>query len=135
VSVLLCTRTVQDEAAVKAGRHLRAFERAGKQAGRRERHCPQQPLARFRLPEASSLPVRLPASGQRSVHPLQGIAGQFRETLGQVAGDEIAQAIQLAIEYDPQPPYDAGSPDRAPAQVVARLRSRSRFILTAGAAD
>lgn len=69
------------------------------------------------------------------MHPLQGIAGQFRETLGQVAGDEIAQAIQLAIEYDPQPPYDAGSPDRAPAQVVARLRSRSRFTLTAGAAD
>jgi len=49
---------------------------------------------------------------------------------GRVAGDEIAQAIQLAIEYDPQPPYDAGSPDRAPAQVVASLRARSSFILT-----
>jgi putative intracellular protease/amidase len=49
---------------------------------------------------------------------------------GQVAGDEVAQAIQLGIEYDPQPPYDAGSPDRAPAEIVARLRSRSRTILT-----
>jgi putative intracellular protease/amidase len=49
---------------------------------------------------------------------------------GRIAGDEIAQAIQLGIEYDPQPPYDAGSPDRAPAQIVASLRARSRFILT-----
>jgi transcriptional regulator GlxA family with amidase domain len=49
---------------------------------------------------------------------------------GRIAGDEAAQAIQLSIEYDPQPPYDAGSPDRAPAQIVASLRARSRFILT-----
>ncbi len=34
------------------------------------------------------------------------------------------------IEYDPQPPYDAGSPDRAPAEIVSRLRDRSRFLLT-----
>ncbi len=47
---------------------------------------------------------------------------------GRIAGDEVAQAIQLGIEYDPQPPYDAGSPDRAPAAVVARLRSGSRFV-------
>jgi transcriptional regulator GlxA family with amidase domain len=43
--------------------------------------------------------------------------------------DEIAQAIQLGIEYDPQPPFDAGSPAKAPASVVERLRKRSRFIL------
>jgi putative intracellular protease/amidase len=49
---------------------------------------------------------------------------------GRVAGDETAQAIQLMIEYDPQPPYDAGSPDRAPAEVVRRLRAHSRFHLT-----
>lgn len=49
---------------------------------------------------------------------------------GRVAGDETAQAIQLMIEYDPQPPYDAGSPDRAPAEVVRRLRAQSRFHLT-----
>ena len=44
-------------------------------------------------------------------------------------GDEMAQAIQLAIEYDPQPPFDAGSPEKAPPAVVERLRSRSRFIM------
>jgi putative intracellular protease/amidase len=47
---------------------------------------------------------------------------------GRVAGDEVAQAIQLMIEYDPQPPYDAGSPAKAPAQIVARLRGGSRFV-------
>jgi putative intracellular protease/amidase len=49
---------------------------------------------------------------------------------GRIAGDETAQAIQLGIEYDPQPPYDSGSPDRAPAEIVTRMQARSRFILT-----
>ncbi|MEU6322095.1 DJ-1/PfpI family protein [Streptomyces sp. NPDC047009] len=50
--------------------------------------------------------------------------------LGRVAGDEHAQAVQLLTEYDPQPPYDAGSPDKAPAHLVAEFRTKSRFILT-----
>jgi transcriptional regulator GlxA family with amidase domain len=49
---------------------------------------------------------------------------------GRIADDQTAQAIQLAIEYDPQPPYDAGSPDRAPADIARSMRARSRFILT-----
>jgi transcriptional regulator GlxA family with amidase domain len=49
---------------------------------------------------------------------------------GRIAGDEVAQAIQLGIEYDPQPPYDAGSPAKAPVDIVAAQRRRSRFILT-----
>jgi putative intracellular protease/amidase len=44
-----------------------------------------------------------------------------------LAGDTVAQAIQLGIEYDPQPPFDAGSPRSAPAEIVEMLRSRSRF--------
>jgi putative intracellular protease/amidase len=44
-----------------------------------------------------------------------------------IAGDQVAQAIQLSIEYDPQPPFDAGSPAKAPADVVQLLRARSRF--------
>ncbi|MFI1281760.1 DJ-1/PfpI family protein [Streptomyces sp. NPDC020858] len=43
--------------------------------------------------------------------------------LGRIAGDELAQTVQLMTEYDPQPPYDAGSPDKAPAELVARLRA------------
>jgi transcriptional regulator GlxA family with amidase domain len=44
-----------------------------------------------------------------------------------IAGDQVAQAIQLGIEYDPHPPFDAGSPTKAPAEVVQLLRARSRF--------
>jgi transcriptional regulator GlxA family with amidase domain len=46
-----------------------------------------------------------------------------------VAGEDVAQAIQLGIEYDPQPPFDAGAPEKAPAGIVALLRERSRFVL------
>jgi transcriptional regulator GlxA family with amidase domain len=45
----------------------------------------------------------------------------------QIAGDHVAQAIQLGIEYDPEPPFDAGSPAKAPEQIVRMLRERSRF--------
>jgi len=38
--------------------------------------------------------------------------------VGREAGPELAQAVQLGIEYDPQPPFDAGSPAKAPAPIV-----------------
>ena len=38
----------------------------------------------------------------------------------------VAQAIQLGIEYDPAPPFDAGSPDKAPQDVVELVRSMQR---------
>ena len=41
-------------------------------------------------------------------------------------GDRTAQTIQLSIEYDPQPPLDAGSPGKAPAEVVELLRRLDR---------
>jgi transcriptional regulator GlxA family with amidase domain len=44
-----------------------------------------------------------------------------------IAGEEVAQAIQLGIEYDPQPPFDAGSPAKAPAAIVEGVREYSRF--------
>jgi putative intracellular protease/amidase len=40
-----------------------------------------------------------------------------------LASPEVAQAIQLGLEYDPQPPFDAGSPDKAPAEIVELVRS------------
>lgn len=42
-----------------------------------------------------------------------------------IAGPEVAQAIQLGIEYDPQPPFDAGAPSKAPAEIVELLARRS----------
>jgi transcriptional regulator GlxA family with amidase domain len=50
-----------------------------------------------------------------------------------IAGDDVAQAIQLGIEYDPQPPLRAGSPQTAPPHIVARQRERLRERLAAGA--
>ncbi|WP_121750208.1 DJ-1/PfpI family protein [Streptomyces sp. E2N166] len=49
--------------------------------------------------------------------------------VGRIAGDEHAQAVQLLTEYDPRPPYDAGSPEKAPAHLVEEFRVRNRFIL------
>ena len=43
-----------------------------------------------------------------------------------MAGDDVAQAIQLGIEYDPQPPFDSGSPTKAPAHLVELLKAQSR---------
>ncbi|MGW6062674.1 DJ-1/PfpI family protein [Streptomyces sp. NPDC055189] len=44
---------------------------------------------------------------------------------GKIAGDEHAQTVQLLIEYDPQPPYDAGSPAKAPAAIVENFRAQT----------
>lgn len=44
-----------------------------------------------------------------------------------IGGEELAQAIQLGLEYDPEPPFDAGSPHKAPAEIVEAVRAYSRF--------
>lgn len=46
-----------------------------------------------------------------------------------VAGDATAQAIQLMLEYDPQPPFDAGSPERAPAAVRERVEAQLAALM------
>jgi putative intracellular protease/amidase len=40
-----------------------------------------------------------------------------------IAGDEVAKAIQLGIEYDPRPPFDSGSVAKADPATVERLRA------------
>ena len=44
-------------------------------------------------------------------------------------GEEAAQAAQLQIEYDPAPPFDAGSPRSAPAAIVAIAKERAAPML------
>ncbi len=41
----------------------------------------------------------------------------------ELAGEDVAREIQLAIEYDPQPPFDAGTPEKAGAELEARVRA------------
>jgi cyclohexyl-isocyanide hydratase len=41
----------------------------------------------------------------------------------EIAGAELAQRVQLAMEYAPQPPFDRGRPERAPEAMVAAVRS------------
>jgi transcriptional regulator GlxA family with amidase domain len=41
----------------------------------------------------------------------------------ELQGPEVAQAIQLGIEYDPQPPFDSGAPSKAPGPIVELVRA------------
>src|SRR4051812_17662292 len=43
-----------------------------------------------------------------------------------LVGATVAQAIQLGIEYDPAPPFDSGSPDKAPKDVLELVRAVQR---------
>jgi putative intracellular protease/amidase len=45
-----------------------------------------------------------------------------------LAGDEMAQLIQLGIEYDPCPPFDSGSPEKTTAQQQALVRAFSEGV-------
>ncbi len=40
-----------------------------------------------------------------------------------LGGEALAQALQLSIEYDPAPPFDAGSPDKAPPEILASVKA------------
>jgi transcriptional regulator GlxA family with amidase domain len=46
------------------------------------------------------------------------------------AGPEVAQAVQLGIEYDPDPPFDSGSPEKAAPEIVELVRAASRRAAT-----
>ena len=55
--------------------------------------------------------------------------------VGWTHGAETAQAIQLGIEYDPQPPFDAGAPSKAPTAIrdlVAAVMGDAESRLLAG---
>lgn len=44
-------------------------------------------------------------------------------------GDEVAQELQLQMEYDPQPPFEAGSPRTAPPALVKATREKIAFFV------
>jgi cyclohexyl-isocyanide hydratase len=49
----------------------------------------------------------------------------------ELAGEEVAKSIQLVLEYDPQPPFDSGSPEKAGPERVKRIRERLSGLLQA----
>ena len=53
-----------------------------------------------------------------------GIDGALR-VAAMLRGEEAAKAIQLDIQYAPEPPFDCGLPERAPPELVARLTAAS----------
>ncbi len=44
-------------------------------------------------------------------------------------GEDHAKAVQLSLEYDPQPPFDSGSPERAGPGIVAAVGGRTRSLV------
>ena len=55
-----------------------------------------------------------------------GIDFGFR-IVAELAGAEVAQAIQLGIEYDPSPPFDTGHPDKASEAATALMVQRNEI--------
>jgi cyclohexyl-isocyanide hydratase len=59
-----------------------------------------------------------------------GVDGALR-LVQLLRGDQVAQTIQLAIEYAPDPPFDSGTPDQAPDDVLAGAMAAVRDITEA----
>lgn len=51
--------------------------------------------------------------------------------IARLRGEAVAQAIQLAIEYDPAPPFPGGHPDRAPKAITAGLKNHVYYAAAA----
>jgi transcriptional regulator GlxA family with amidase domain len=87
-------------------------------------------LAMKELERLGAVAVKARVVRDASIVTGAGVSAGIDLALSLVAmlrGPAEAQRIQLAIEYDPQPPFDAGAPDKAPAPIVEQLRGNSRF--------
>ena len=78
-------------------------------------------LARDRLAELGATPVPDRVVEHGKIVTAAGVSSGIDMALHlvrRINGEQIAQAVQLGIEYDPQPPLDAGAPEKAPPEVV-----------------
>jgi transcriptional regulator GlxA family with amidase domain len=74
-----------------------------------------------RLKEYGAIPTGRRVVEQGKIVTSAGVSAGIDMALtlaARIAGDDYAQGIQLGIEYDPQPPFDAGSLDKAPKPVA-----------------
>jgi transcriptional regulator GlxA family with amidase domain len=86
---------------------------------------------RERLPEFGAEPVADRVVVQGKVITAAGVSAGIDMALQLAArdvGEDFAKSIQLGIEYDPQPPFDAGSPEKAPADIVEAVRAAERRL-------
>ncbi|SAK64806.1 DJ-1/PfpI family protein [Caballeronia hypogeia] len=86
------------------------------------------------LAELGAIPVQARVVRDGNLLTGGGITAgiDFALTLAaELVGEHEAQAIQLQMEYAPAPPFDAGDPTRAPADVVSAVRERSAPSLAA----
>ena len=82
-----------------------------------------------RLSELGAEPVTERVVEDGKVMTAAGVSAGIDMALtlaARIAGEEVAQAIQLGIEYDPAPPFDAGSPFKASAEVIGMVRAAER---------
>jgi putative intracellular protease/amidase len=82
-----------------------------------------------RLPEFGAEPVKERVVEDGKVITAAGVSAGIDMALtlaARIAGKEVAQAIQLGIEYDPAPPFDAGSPSKASPEVIEMVRGAER---------
>jgi transcriptional regulator GlxA family with amidase domain len=80
---------------------------------------------RERLREFGAEPVAARYVEDGKVITAAGVAAGIDMALHLTArdvSDEFAQAVQLGIEYDPEPPFDTGSPEKAPPEIVEAVR-------------
>jgi transcriptional regulator GlxA family with amidase domain len=80
---------------------------------------------RERLREFGAEPVAARFVEDGKVITAAGVAAGIDMALHLAArnvSDEFAQAVQLGIEYDPDPPFDTGSPEKAPPELVELVR-------------
>ena len=78
-----------------------------------------------RLKEFGAIPTRERVVEHGKIITAAGVSSGIDMALklvGIAYDDEVAQSAQLMIEYDPQPPFDAGSPNKAPQQLTQKLR-------------
>ena len=81
-----------------------------------------------KLAELGAHPVSRRVVEQGKIITAAGVSSGIDMALtlaARIAGEDMARAIQLAIEYDPEPPFDGGSTSKASADVLELARERS----------
>jgi putative intracellular protease/amidase len=82
-----------------------------------------------RLADFGAIPVRERVVTDGKLVTAAGVSAGIDMALtlaAEIAGEPVARAIQLGMEYDPQPPFDSGSPETAAPELVEFVRGLER---------